>query len=116
MTVRTGVNVAWMEDANTYAESVRKRTWQSLATSPDWSTWLAENVDFDSMESFIYFEDRRDSRLAVRGNKLSYYIPMVHVQAAYEMKTLPSFMSEIFRDVWVKWADKRNLPEPPPLA
>jgi hypothetical protein len=105
-----------MEDMNSYADSIRRRTWHSLATSPEWSAWLGDHVDLDSMDSFVYFEARERSRLVVRGDTLSYYVPMTYVQAAYEMRTLPSFMGEIFRDIWLKWAGKRGLPDPPPLV
>ncbi|MCW2791027.1 MAG: hypothetical protein JWO76_125 [Nocardioides sp.] len=113
MTTRSGINVAWMADSNQYAESIRQRTWAALASREDWSHWLSKHIDLDCMLSFVYFEDRAKERLVLRGDSVSYYVPMNHVRAAHEMHTLPSLMSEIFRSVYVKWAEKRGLPSPP---
>jgi hypothetical protein len=111
--LRTGISVAWMVDMNSYADSIRRRTWKSIASQPDWADWLAEHVDFDKMESYVYIEGRDKQRLVVRGNTLSAYVPAADVQAAYEMKTLPAFMADLYRSVFAKWAEKRKLPAPP---
>lgn len=97
VTSRSGINVAWMDEQNTYAESIRKRTWNALVEREDWRTWLSVNIDMDSMFSAVYFEDRPKERLVCRGRKVSYYVPMAHVHAAHGMKTLPRLMGEIFR-------------------
>jgi hypothetical protein len=105
-----------VDEPNTYAESVRRRTWSALMEREDWSSWLRQNVDMESMFSIVQFEDRPTERLVLRGDTVSYYVPTKHVQAAYEMKTLATLMGEVFRRVYVKWAEKKGLPAPPPVG
>lgn len=113
MTTRRGINVAWMGEHDSDADSVRERTWNALVSRDDRRWWWSQNTDMDSRFSYVQFEERSKERPVLRGNTVTYYVPMNHVRAAHEMHTIPILMSEIFRSVCEKWAEKRGLPTPP---
>lgn len=114
MSLVIGVSVAWMAEHNFYADGVRHRVWQALATRPDWSEWLGTYMDLQTMHSYVYFEERSSDRLLMRGDNVFYYVPATYVEAAHRARNLPDFMAGLFRDIFAKWADKRGFPPPPP--
>jgi hypothetical protein len=61
----------------------------------------------------VNYEERASERMLVRGDGLHAYVPMAHVLAAAEARTLPRFMAELYWRLHRKWADKRGWPPPP---
>lgn len=111
--METGITVVWMTDPHTYAESVQDRVWRDLASRPDWQDWLRQHVFDAGRISIVFYEDRPDDRLVVRGDTLRYVVPIDDVQTAFEKHDLPEFMAVLFREVYLGWAHKLDLPEPP---
>jgi hypothetical protein len=114
--VRTGITVVWMADPHTYAESVQDQVWGELAARPDWQAWLGEHIFGPDRVSIVFYEDRLDDRLVIRGDTLRYVVPVDDVLAAFEKHYLPDFMAHLFREIYVAWARKLGLPDPPPAA
>lgn len=110
--MNTGISVAWLSERNSYADSVQNRVWRAIRADSTWQQWLSAHEEPD-LEIFVEYEDRPKERLEMRRSTITYKIPATHVQAAHEARTLPAFMADVFRDVYVKYAQKRGLPEPP---
>lgn len=111
--MRTGITVVWMTDPHTYAESVQDRVWGQLAARPDWQAWLGEYIFVADRHSIVFYEDRHDERLVIRGDTLRLVVPIQEVLAAFEKHQLPDFMAHLFREVHLAWAHKLGAPEPP---
>lgn len=111
--IDTGISVAWLADFDSQAQSVMDRVWKSLRMDPEWKAWLAEYTTDDEPDPMIQFDERTKPRIMLRGNALSYFVPIDYVTAAREARNLKSFAGDVFRDVYVKWAEKRGLPAPP---
>lgn len=114
--IDSGISVAWLEEHHSLAASVMERTWRSLRSDPQWAAWLADHTASFLPFVVITFEDRRDARVQVRGETLSYFVPMSWVRAAHEACTLVSFSADLFHEVYVAWASRRDLPMPPPIT
>ncbi|HEY0950943.1 hypothetical protein [Nocardioides sp.] len=114
--IDTGISVAWLADFDSQAQSVMDRVWKSLRVDPEWKTWLSEYTTDDEPDPMIQFDDRTKPRLMLRGAALSYFVPIGYVTAAREARNLKSFAADLFRDIYVKWAEKRGLPEPPAVT
>jgi hypothetical protein len=111
-----GISVAWLEETHSLASSVMARTWRSLRSDPQWSAWLGDHTAPFLPFTVINVEERRDARIQVRGGTLSYFVPMGWVRAAHEARTLVRFSADLFRDVYVAWASRRELPMPPEIT
>jgi len=114
--VRTGITVVWMADPHTYAEAVQEAVWGDLAARPEWQAWLGEYILGAERISIVFYEDRHDDRLVIRGDTLRYVVPVDDVRAAFEKHYLPDFMAHLFREVYVAWAQRLGVPEPPAVA
>lgn len=114
--MRTGITVVWMADPHTYAESVQDQVWGELAARPEWQAWLGEHIFGDDRVSIVFYEDRPDDRLVIRGDTLRYVVPVADVRAAFEKHYLPDFMAHVFHEIYVAWAHKLGLPDPPPAT
>jgi hypothetical protein len=90
----TGIAIAWLAPRNSYASSVMRRTWLSLRRDPEWSAWLAEHTTAEEPDPMIQFDERTKSRIMRRGAALSYFVPITHVQAAQEARTMTSFAAD----------------------
>jgi hypothetical protein len=111
--VETGITVVWMTDPHTYAESVQDRVWRDMASRPAWRSWLDEHIVGPQRLSIVFYEERPDDRLVVRGDTLRYVVPLEDVQTAFEKHDLPDFMAVLYREVFLGWARHLDLPEPP---
>ena len=114
--MRTGITVVWMTDPHTYAESVQDQVWGELASRPDWVAWLDEHIFGADRHSIVFYEDRFDDRLVIRGDTLRYVVPIEDVLRAFETHHLPDFMAHLFHEVYLAWAHKLGVPEPPAVA
>ena len=114
--IDSGISVAWLEENHSLAASVMERTWRSLRSDPQWAAWLADHTAPFLPFVVVTFEDRSDARAQVRGEALSYFVPTGWVRAAHEARTLVSFSADLFREVYVAWAVRRDLPMPPPIT
>lgn len=112
----SGINVAWLADFDSRGQSVMDRVWDSLRADDEWKAWLGAHTAAQKPTVVINFEDRPAPRLVLRGTKITYYVPMGYVTAAREARNLKSFAADLFREVYVKWADKKGLPEPPAIT
>jgi hypothetical protein len=112
--IDTQISVAWTATHHTFADNEFTRVWRAMASDPEWAAWIAQSrTGFLEPNITVLFEERDRARLVLRGNNLSYYIPIGHVVAAHQAGTLRRFGAEIFHDVWARWAQKRQLPPPP---
>ena len=114
--MRTGITVVWMADPHTYAESVQDRVWGELASRPEWQAWLGEHILGAERISIVFYEDRLDDRIVVRGDTLRYVVPIGDVVAAFEKHYLNEFMAHLFREVYLAWSHKLGVSEPPAVA
>jgi hypothetical protein len=114
--LRTGITVVWMGDPHIYAESVQEKVWAELSSRPEWQAWLEEYIFVPGRISIVFYEDRYDDRIVIRGDTLRYVVPLDDVVAAFEKHYLPDFMAHLFREVYLAWAHKAELPEPPGVA
>jgi hypothetical protein len=114
--VRTGITVVWMADPHVYAESVQDEVWGALAAEPEWQAWLGEHIFDADRVSIVFYEDRLDDRLVIRGDTLRYVVPIQEVRTAFDQHDLPAFMARLFREVYLAWARKLGVPDPPPPA
>lgn len=112
----TGVSIAWLAEKHQYAAAVLDRVWADISQRPEWAAWLDENFDYREGVNIVYFEDRSKERLVLRNGDCDYYVPIGAVEAAYQARTLPEFMAEIYGHVWSARADKYGKPSPPPLG
>lgn len=110
------ISVAWLADHHTFADSVMTRTWRSLSRDPAWAAWLAANTAEWAPFVVITVEDRPTGRLQLRADTLSYYVPIGWVRAAAETHTLVRFSGDLFRDLYVRWASRRERPMPPAIT
>lgn len=73
------------------ARTTLTRTWDRLASTDEWSAWLAEHVP-DNLFVVANFEDRDQPKSLVRQGKrrpsLSYYVPYRDLLAADEARTV----------------------------
>jgi hypothetical protein len=111
--MRTGITVVWMTDEHPYAASVQDRVWTALAARPEWRAWLEEHVFDRPRRSFVFYEDRYDDRLVIRGDTLRYVVSIEEVEAAFDERSLPEFMAGLFGDVYAAWAETLGVPGPP---
>lgn len=114
--MKTGITVVWMADPHTYAESVQDEVWAELASRPEWQAWLGEHIFAAERISIVFYEDRFDDRIVVRGDTLRYVVPLDDVATAFEKHYLPDFMAHLFREVYLAWTHKLGLPDPPPVT
>jgi hypothetical protein len=114
--VNTGITVVWMGDPHTFAESVQEHVWGELSSRPEWQAWLGEYILGAGRISIVFYEERYDDRIVIRGDTLRYVVPFDDVLAAFEKHYLPDFMAHLFREVYVAWAHKLEIPEPPGVA
>jgi hypothetical protein len=114
--VKTGITVVWMSDPHTYAESVQDQVWAELSSRPEWQAWLGEYIFASGRISIVFYEDRFDDRIVIRGDTLRYVVPVDDVLKAFEKHEVPDFMAHLFREVYLAWAHKFDLPEPPGVA
>ncbi|HYF71668.1 MAG TPA: hypothetical protein VD864_02545 [Nocardioides sp.] len=114
--IDTGISVAWLADFDSQAQSVMDRVWRSLRTDPEWQAWLDRFTTVRDPHAMIQFDERTEPRLMLRGSALSYFVPITFVTAARETRNLTSFAGELFRDIYVTWADKKGLPAPPAVT
>lgn len=119
--IKTGISIAWLsdEDLNTHAQWTINRTWTWLRATPQWEAWLADNVPPELFVS-VNFEDRDQPRSLVRMKiagrpTLTYYAPYRDVKAAAEARNLKSYAAEVYRNIYLAWARKNKLPEPPSI-
>ena len=78
--MKTGITVVWMADPHTYAESVQDAVWAELASRPEWQAWLGEHIFGAERISIVFYEDRLDDRIVVRGDTLRYVVPIDDVR------------------------------------
>lgn len=114
--IDTGIAQAWMSAGNDFAEHTMYRVWVSLRADKEWNAWLSENTTASEPDAMVQFDDRDKPRIMLRGAALSYFVPLSHVEAAQEARTMTRFAADLFRDVYVKWADKRGLEAPPEIT
>ncbi|MFC6286803.1 hypothetical protein ACFP3Q_11370 [Nocardioides sp. GCM10027113] len=112
MSRQPDISVVWLGEHNTCAGSVQGRVWTAICARDDWAAWLDEHVDPDLLV-VVEFSERDRERLTLRGDTLSYLVPDAYVRAAYEARTLPDFMAELFHDLYAAYAQRRRLPAPP---
>jgi hypothetical protein len=111
--VETGITVVWMTDPHVYAGSVQERVWGELSSRADWRSWLEKHILAPGRVSIVFYEERPDERLVIRGDTLRFVVPVDEVRTAFEKHDLPEFMAVLFREVYLAWAHKLGLPEPP---
>lgn len=114
--IDTGISQAWMSTGNSFAEHTMYRVWVSLRADEEWKAWLSENTTSEAPDPMIQFDDRDKPRIMLRGSALSYFVPLGYVEAAQEARTMTRFSADLFRDLYVKWADKKGLEAPPEIT
>lgn len=108
-----GISVAWMAESYPARAEDSSMLWYDLANTLGWRRWLVTHIEPLDVFSVVYFEDRDHTRMVVRGDGLSYYVSASSLYEADSDGTLDAFMQQVFFDVYLKWADKRDLPRPP---
>ena len=68
-------------DPHTYAESVQDKVWAELSSRPEWQAWLGEYIFDAERISIVFYEERYDDRIVVRGDTLRYVVPVDDVVA-----------------------------------
>lgn len=95
------------------------RVEQRILDSPGWREWLTNNVGPDDGTApgihILYIEDRDKRRIMVRGDSLFFYEPATAITNAAKSGTMVEHYVDLFISLYQRWAEKKDLPEPPPV-
>lgn len=110
-----GISSAWLSPdvPESIAFSTFYRTWNAMRAQPAWREWLATHLEPRQVSTVLNVEERPKRRLEVRGGSLSCYLPGQEVRDAHREHRLQELAVEVFEAIYLKWADKLDLPAPP---
>ncbi len=114
--MRTGITVVWMGDPHTYAESVQEKVWGELSSRPEWQAWLGEHIFGASGSASSSTRTGTTTGSSSAATPCATSSRSTTSLAAFEKHYLPDFMAHLFREVYLAWAHKLDLPEPPDVA
>lgn len=93
---------------------------KALLAVPGWPEWLLSYVGpADGTGEgihILYIEDREKRRIVVRGEDLSFYEPATALADAAKRGVMVEYFVGVYLDLYTRWAEKKGLPLPPPVA
>ena len=109
------ISTAWLSPdvPETAAHSTFYRTWDAMVDEPSWREWLDGHLEQRQVSTVVNVEERPKRRLEVRGGSLAFYLPAQEVRDAHREHRLRELAFEVFEAIYLKWADKLDLPAPP---